>query len=168
MYSVCDSEFELVATTHEPPTRISLNFDERTQGNGYSTLAQMVSTAESRRRACLFGTSGRAEKATPSDPTTLFKVLPQHLKTALSPAPTKEAAGPNSKLPRGSPREASVAMATSAPQAGLGLKSPRRASTDKRADGAVTGKSGEGAGEKAPPPLSILTTPYLGRQGYGQ
>ena len=85
VYSVQDSEFELVASLVEPPTKISLQFDERTQDNGYSTLAGLVATAESRRRACLFGTAARAEKPQPKDMTRLFKALPPHLKTALTP-----------------------------------------------------------------------------------
>jgi hypothetical protein len=156
VYSVCDSEFELVANVQEPPTRIRLDLDERTQGNGYDTLHGLVNAAEARRRACVFGTASATTKPTPDDPTKLFRALPDHLKNALTPNLTKKdgaQGGSSSKLnlsTGASTRSVTFPNAPAPPKGDAGSHGHAAEKKDaKKAD--------------APPPLpmSILTTPYL-------
>lgn len=114
VYSVCDSDYEIIATLQEPPTRITLP-EERSQGNGYSTLAQMVSHAESRRRACYFGIE-HSPRPPPRDPSKLLRSLPAHLQTAVYPPATRVQA-PAAAAVAGSPpapKGASLSKSSSA------------------------------------------------------
>ena len=132
VYAVCDSTFDLVVRLREPPTKLTLTSTTsprggkgRAEGNGYSTLAQLIHGAESRRKDSLYGISGRAEKPAPKDPKMMYRELPSHLKAELTPKARRRRSRPPPTLPRRRPCRRSPRSRSSNPSPAIRCGRPR-------------------------------------------
>lgn len=100
IYAICDSEYELSASLSEVPVSQAINI-KGAVGNGYETLTQLVNEAEARRRLCSIGTIGATDQAHPKDEKALYRSLPAHLKTHLSPAEASAGRSADEAAPSG-------------------------------------------------------------------
>lgn len=169
VYAVCDSTFDLVVRLREPPTKLTLTSTTsprggkgRAEGNGYSTLAQLIHGAESRRKDSLYGISGRAEKPAPKDPKMMYRELPSHLKAELTPKGAEAALKAAADSSQKAPLQKKPSLKEQQSFASYSLRATKRAEEEKAAKQAEAGD-----GKKEAPPLSILTTPYLTEACFG-
>ena len=85
VYAICDSEFELETRLEKEP--ITLRAKLELQGNGFSTLNDLVHDAELRRKACKFGAPVHKSPPPPKEHAKMLHALPVHLQAALTPRP---------------------------------------------------------------------------------